>query len=155
VTESKLPSPWWFLKAAGGLGLIGLSSWAMIEGRAQPLPDGPPRVVAQAAVLLGAGVELWHFFLLKRGAGSLAEPKALVTEGGLLSFVRHPMYLGDLLWMAGMLLLHVSLASFAAAALGTIGLLGQVRHEEGLLAARFPDEHAAWVERSWLLFPPL
>ena len=75
---------------------------------------------------------------------------------GVFRFVRHPIYLGELLLYAGLLTLSLSLAA-AVVWLVTISFLHYLsRYEERLLLARFGEayrqymrEVPMWLPRLW------
>ena len=145
-------SIWWAGKIAAGLALVLLPFVSLIfDG---PAPVIPPRLGFGASMgALGSLVHLAHYVLLRRKAGPLGRPRQLVTEGGLLPFVRHPMYLGDGVAILGFGLLWPSALALAIAGLGLGCVLLQALREDRQLARDFPDAHAAWKERSRLLVP--
>lgn len=104
-------------------------------------------------VAAAGGIYIWNYAVLKRGTADLERPAMLVDRGALFEVVRHPMYLADLVWTAGLALTvggwlaTVLCAGFAAATVLT------ARHEDTALASRFPEAHAAWRCRTWLLVP--
>ena len=79
-----------------------------------------------------------------------------VMRDGVFRFVRHPIYLGELLLYAGLLTLSLSLAA-AVVWLVAIGFLHYLsRYEERLLLARFGEtyrqymrEVPMWLPRLW------
>jgi protein-S-isoprenylcysteine O-methyltransferase Ste14 len=144
-------SVWWALKVGVGLALVLQPPVAMA---ADLPPLIPPRLDLGAGVAaVGCLVHLGHYVLLRRRAGDLDRPRGLVTEGGLLPWVRHPMYSGDGLAMLGFLLLWPTVLALGLTAVGWLAVVQQARREDAQLAGAFPDAHAAWKRRSRLLVP--
>jgi protein-S-isoprenylcysteine O-methyltransferase Ste14 len=67
---------------------------------AAPYPDGMPLPVLITG-LLGYGLVLWALLVLGRRFGIAPADRGLVT-GGPYGFVRHPMYLGELILRAAL-----------------------------------------------------
>ena len=67
---------------------------------AAPYPDEMPLPVLIAG-LLGYGLALWSLLVLGRSFGIAPADRGLVT-GGPYGFVRHPMYLGELILRAAL-----------------------------------------------------
>lgn len=84
------------------------------------------------------------------------EPRAdghLVT-GGIYARLRHPIYTGMLLVIAGLFLRRPTPAIAVTGAVLIALLFAKVRYEETLLLARY-KEYAAYQARTWGLLPPL
>ena len=76
-----------------------------------------------------------------------------VIRTGVFSCVRHPIYLGEILFCAGLLALSFSIAAFTIWVL-LIGFLHFIsRHEEKLLINRFGDEYRAYMREVGMWFP--
>lgn len=145
------PTFWWSLKVLGGFALIACASARFLLDRAPSLPF--PILGAQALVLLGGGIFLLHYVLLKRCRGRLDRPPSLLTRGGLFPLVRHPMYLGDALMYLGLTLLAGSWLAVACYAMSLWALQRQAVVEDRHLASLFPEAHRRWRSRSGLLLP--
>ena len=82
--------------------------------------------------------------------------KSGVIRTGVFSFVRHPIYLSEILLYLGFLMLNVSLAAGVVWVIG-IGFFHYIsRYEEKLLLARFGEEYKhymaevpMWIPRLW------
>jgi protein-S-isoprenylcysteine O-methyltransferase Ste14 len=82
--------------------------------------------------------------------------KSGVIRTGVFSFVRHPIYLSEILLYLGFLLLNTSLAAIVIWIIG-IGFLHYIsRYEEKLLLARYGEEYKRymaeipmWIPRFW------
>jgi protein-S-isoprenylcysteine O-methyltransferase Ste14 len=106
-------------------------------------------------VLLAAGVAivLWALWYLRR-AFSVVPQARTVVENGPYRFIRHPMYVGNMLTIAG---LGLIVSTPAALILSLICLSFQVaraRYEDQLLASTF-NEYGAYMSRVNAFFPRL
>jgi protein-S-isoprenylcysteine O-methyltransferase Ste14 len=78
-----------------------------------------------------------------------------VIKEGVFNYVRHPIYLGEILFYLGLLLLSISLAA-ALVWLMTIGFLHYIsRHEERLLLARFGKDYEQYMRAVPMWIPRL
>lgn len=148
-----MTSLWWLIKVLCGLALV---AWAVATalGWTPPVPRvAVPLLVAQVTVIVGALVHVVHYGILKRRAGPLEHPDHLVTDAGLFRFVRHPMYLGDLICYAGLAALAGDAIALSLLAVGTVALVAQARHEDAALRTLFPQTFEAWHVRTRLLLP--
>jgi protein-S-isoprenylcysteine O-methyltransferase Ste14 len=77
--------------------------------------------------------------------GEQRETPRVIREG-VFSWVRHPIYLGEVLLYLGLLMLSLSVAAIAVwlAGLGFLHIIA--RFEEQLLVARFGDEYRCYME---------
>ena len=113
--------------------------------------DGVPlltRLVLAAALLVAA------ILLVRAGhtvIGHDDEQRGLVTTGAF-RYVRHPLYLGSMLFYLGLLLATFSLASLGVFVVIVIFYNHIAGYEERLLEERFGEEYARYRERSgrWL-----
>jgi protein-S-isoprenylcysteine O-methyltransferase Ste14 len=155
TAERSQPAPrfWWRIKVAAGAALIALLCSHFLLGFPQALL-GVPRWLAQAVVLTGGAITLWHHRILVRGRGG-DNPGELVEGGGLYRLIRHPMYLGDCLLYIGMGLLVPSLVSTVLVVIGCAALITQAKAEDRYLANRFGESFSSWQQRSGLLLPGL
>ena len=121
-----------------------------------PLLDGgtsAPSVLVVANAMILAGL-LWSVVSLRtldRSFSILPQARALV-EHGPYRFVRHPLYLGELVAIAGIALARFSIP--AAMAVVVLAVLQGVRivREEAVLEATLP-EYAAYRARTARLVP--
>jgi len=78
-----------------------------------------------------------------------------VIRRGPFRFVRHPIYLSEILMYSGLTILNVSLAA-AVVLVIAIGFLHFIsRHEERLLLARFGDEYRQYMKDVPMWLPGL
>ncbi len=82
----------------------------------------------------------------------IVEDQRLVTDG-VYRFVRHPLYLGDLLRNYGFVLFFSSLYGFLFMVLANIFLLARIGMEEDMLIGAFGEEYREYMRRTWRLMP--
>ncbi|HVT99101.1 MAG TPA: isoprenylcysteine carboxylmethyltransferase family protein [Acidobacteriaceae bacterium] len=104
-------------------------------------------------VLCGTSFALWAVFYLGRSVSLMAEARKLVT-GGPYRFVRHPLYLGEQISIAGVLLPYLSPIAAFVFAVQIAFQFYRMRCEEEILAATFP-EYADYAKRTWRVLPGL
>lgn len=150
---------WWLLKIIGMLNLIACAALVALVPSFQALinfielPFWLTRWVAQACVLLGAVISLWHFGLLKRDNHNLEEPQALVKDRGLFKYLRHPMYAGDMLMATGFWLIAPALITIPILLITCFALYKQACVEDAYLQSRFAAVFTQWQASSYLLWP--
>lgn len=149
--ETRLPPPLVML-------LLGLA--ASVAALRLPAFGFPvPWITPVAVALIGAGVVLnvWPKFAFRR-AGTTVNPLApasttrLVTSG-IYRYTRNPMYLGHAVILLGWTLaLQHAVVLVAVPVFVAYVTRFQIRAEERVLAARFPDDYAAFRARTrrWL-----
>lgn len=104
-------------------------------------------------VLLIGGIvfAIWALLVLGRSISLLPEARRLVTKGPY-AFVRHPLYLGEMVAVAGIALQHLS--AWALLLLGLIWAfqLQRMKYEELVLSRSFP-EYRDYMARTARLVP--
>jgi protein-S-isoprenylcysteine O-methyltransferase Ste14 len=113
-----------------------------------------PRVTASRVLLYGVFwwmtgatcLTIWGLWTLRRAFSITVEARALVT-GGPYRFVRHPVYLGELLSAAGVALLRFSPVNCLLLVLFIALQLLRSRWEEAKLSRSFPG-YASYAARS-------
>lgn len=144
-------SIWWWLKLGLNSSLILLVICLGFTGRMVVSSSG--FIFGQLLVILGAVINLYHYAILKRAAGGLQHPGQLVTRGGLLPWVRHPMYLGEMLLIIGLVLMAWHWIALLLALCSIIFMVILCRSEDDAMGRLFPDEHAIWKKKSRMLIP--
>lgn len=144
----------WRLKVMCGAVLILLMADALIWRNLDAF-FALPTIFAQALVLLGGGSVIYHYHLLQRQAGDMKHPRALACKGGLFRFLRHPMYLSDMVMYLGFLCFSVSFAGLIVYGLAVVSLVRQAQIEDENLRLQFSDDFLPWAKRTGLLFPRL
>jgi protein-S-isoprenylcysteine O-methyltransferase Ste14 len=107
-------------------------------------------------LLVGIPVFIFAAYLARSGIkavfGKPQETPQVITKG-IFSIVRHPIYLGAILFYLGMVCLTLSLAS-AALLLIIIGFYRFIsRYEERLLTERFGNEYREYIKKVPMFFP--
>jgi protein-S-isoprenylcysteine O-methyltransferase Ste14 len=83
---------------------------------------------------------------------TVQENHRLVTDGPY-RYLRHPRYLGIMVFAIGLALLFRSGVALLLAAAMTAVLLWRIHDEEALLSQEFGEEWQAYVRKSWRLIP--
>ena len=105
----------------------------------------PPAVRWAGCAVFAAGLALFFAGLVQlRGF----EGRGRLVTTGLFRRLRHPMYLGFLLWLAGYPLFMNSLAALAVAPAGAAGVLVWRHFEEVRMAREFP-EYTSYKKGTW------
>lgn len=136
-----------------------MASFLMVAANMAPV--GPtlwsgPAHLAEAGVaitVVGAALALAAFVSLGRSFSVIPEARELATRG-VYRFVRHPMYLAELLMIAGVLFDQAQLTTL----IGTLVVIGlqvhRVRLEERLLRSALPSSFVEFADRtSYRLVP--
>ena len=103
--------------------------------------------------LLGLWIAIWAAVYLGRSFGVLIEVRKVVLEGAY-KWVRHPMYSGYVLFLAGFALANFSLAYFILVPLHIGLLLYRARLEEMRLAEYSPA-YAEYRKQTGFIFPKI
>lgn len=143
----------WAIKVLVGLLLVALAFLSPLVDAVPTRVFRVPLWLAQIPALIGPILHGWHYVLLRSRIPHLEQPPALVTSGGLLPWIRHPMYLGDALAMLGFTLFWPTLVSCMLLPIGLLALILQARLEDAELRRRFPQAHRQWSMRAGLLWP--
>lgn len=111
------------------------------------LPAGENRIIA--GLVIAALGQAWRIY----AAGVIYKNKRLATTGAY-SLVRHPLYLGNFLILAGFTL---ACANWAVVAVVAFFLLfyypAAIRYEDYKLQSLFGEEWQAWGTRTPAMFP--
>ena len=78
-----------------------------------------------------------------------------VIRKGVFSFVRHPIYLSEIILYLGLLVLHISLATVFIWIIAILFLHYISRYEEKLLLAKFGKEYEQYMKEVPMWFPRL
>jgi len=86
--------------------------------------------------------------------GKKAQVQGVIRKG-VFRFVRHPIYLSEIILYLGLLLINISLAAVPALIIAMFFLHYISRHEEKLLLAKYGDEYKRYMEEVPMWFPRL
>ena len=141
------------------LGAVGASLWFLPYADRREIWVWPEndtlRYVGLGCVIIGAGLRVAAMAQLGPLFSTfvaIQKEHALVT-GGLYRFVRHPIYTGSLLAVAGIFLVFRSQLVCIAFPLYCVGTLWRVHDEEQLLLEGFGEEFQKYRSCTWRLLP--
>ena len=81
--------------------------------------------------------------------------KSGVIRTGVFKFVRHPIYLSEIIFYLGLLIINLSLAAVGLWIAGILFLHYVSRHEEKLLLAKYGNEYEEYMKEVPMWFPRL
>jgi protein-S-isoprenylcysteine O-methyltransferase Ste14 len=110
------------------------------------LTGGVLRLLSRLA-LRGAGLGVMESSRLK-----VVEDQELVTDG-VYRYIRHPLYLGEVLRNHGGALALSSAYGFSVMSLATLFLHFRMDIEEGMLLKEFGEEYIQYMEETYRLVP--
>jgi protein-S-isoprenylcysteine O-methyltransferase Ste14 len=111
----------------------------------------PPHIVSLLLMIGGFAFMIWAATWLGRSISLLPEARRLVTRGPY-SVVRHPLYAGEAVAVAGMAMQYLAPWSLLLLVLQCAFQLMRLRYEERVLDKVFPD-YAAYAARTARLIP--
>lgn len=111
--------------------------------------------IGLAVDLAGIALAIWARLTLGGNWSGLITVKRghELVQRGPYAVIRHPIYTGLLVAMAGTALTIGRLSSYAGVACGLAAFLMRVRDEDALLAEEFPDAHRTYRARTKALIP--
>ena len=113
----------------------------------------PLHIASTLLILSGVVFALYAVLELGRSLSMLPEARRLVTNGPY-SMIRHPLYLGEAVALAGVTLQYFSPWALALLALQCIFQLERMKNEEIVLTRAFPD-YRDYAARTARLVPGL
>ena len=117
---------------------------ALVLALARPTPSS--LLLGLPLAVLGEAIRIW-------ASGHIEKTKTLAT-GGPYAHSRNPLYVGSLLIALGVAAACASPWVVVAVAVYFLAFYPSVMREEAaFLAARFPEEHAAWAAAVPLFWP--
>jgi protein-S-isoprenylcysteine O-methyltransferase Ste14 len=111
-----------------------------------------------SAIRLPIGVLLLLMAGYMAGSGLMiifnkkAQPRGVIRKG-VFRFVRHPIYLSEIIMYSGLLILNISLAAAFILVITILFLHYISRYEEKLLLAKFGDEYRQYMKEVPMWFP--
>ena len=146
------PVFWWNTKVVCGGLLIALLVDGYSFGLVSLLGSGF-ELPGQMLVIIGGVAFAVHYRINRVRTRTITAPQALVREGGLYRYLRHPMYLADVVMYLGFVFMAPSVASVAIYLLAVVALYQQALVEDRFVASLFPEEHEAWSATTGLMLP--
>lgn len=83
-----------------------------------------------------------------------AQPRGVIRKG-VFRFVRHPIYVSEIIMYSGLLILNISLAAAFILVIAIFFLHYISRYEEKLLLIKFGDEYRRYMKEVPMWFPRL
>jgi protein-S-isoprenylcysteine O-methyltransferase Ste14 len=108
-------------------------------------------LVSLAFIVVGTVFAIWASLVLGRSISILPQARRLVTSGPYC-LVRHPLYLGEIVAIVGVILQHFSIWALLLAGLQFAFQLQRMKNEERVLFQVFP-EYGAYMARTARLVP--
>jgi len=144
----------WYLKVVLGFGLIAhlvLNAHYSLFDTLLSLPS----FLGQSLVLVGGASVIFHYLCLSKDLSESGAARQLITRPGLFRYVRHPMYLSDMIMYSGLVVLDCTLVAVILWLLSLFALYQQAKTEDCQMSKEFPGAHAQWKKRTGLLLPGL
>jgi protein-S-isoprenylcysteine O-methyltransferase Ste14 len=148
----------WVLIAFAVLGLLGGFLPAYTDRHEFWTIDGDvTRWLGVALYAVGGALRIWPVYVLgNRFSGLVAiQPGHTLVTDGIYGIIRHPSYLGALIYFLGWGLAFRSGVGVLLTLLMFLPLLARIHAEERLLREQFGDEYAAYCARTSRLIPRL
>lgn len=101
--------------------------------------------------VLGIGISITAIATLGRGFGIIAANRQIQTRG-LYRFIRHPLYTGEALWFAALVLQNLSTLNIALFVVQSACQIKRIRDEEALLQ-RDPDYATYMTQTRYRIIP--
>lgn len=142
------PSPW--LSSTSNRTFV---AWPLVLFAVEAaLQQGFPAIRPWALPLLAWGYLQYRLvgnYRARLGGGGpgISVPPERIVEAGPYRWVRNPMYLGHLIFLAGLALLLASWAGAAVLAFHVVWFDRRVREDEARLAALFGDPYREYCRR--------
>ena len=111
----------------------------------------PASAVAVFLAIIGYAISLWGIAYLRRSFALMVAVREVVS-GGPYAYVRHPMYLGYIFELAGLVLASFSTGMFIAAAGFLALMVVRARLEEARIIEACPA-YRDYMQRTGFLFP--
>jgi protein-S-isoprenylcysteine O-methyltransferase Ste14 len=134
--------------------LAGEFSWWGMNERIWPYSQ-PMLLLAYALTLAGLAILIWARWSLGRNWSAIVtfrEQHELVQHGPY-RFVRHPIYTGMMLMVAGTAAVLGNLAGLLSVVICFLGHWWKLRREEALLTKHFPGTYPQYMSRTKAIIP--
>jgi protein-S-isoprenylcysteine O-methyltransferase Ste14 len=107
-------------------------------------------LLASLVTISGIAIAIYSLSMLGRSFSIIPQARKLVQTGPY-KFVRHPVYLGELISILGVVLARLSIVAIALYCLLTALLIYRALQEEKLLAGIFPEYDTHFLRRARLI----
>ncbi len=111
-------------------------------------PDAEPPAAALLLCTTGVALALWGLSALRGNFSIMAEGRALITNGPY-RWLRHPIYLGEIITLAGLVWLSPHAITILGAAAIAAGQLWRAAIEERKLQQCFGEKFLDYRRKSW------
>lgn len=163
-----LRAPW---TATGGIDSyqVGLDHWQLVAFESVMVlapfcdqrdlgtfPDSTPlRYAGLVLYALGQAWTLWTILAPGRPYGVQGEvpPDRRLTRAGPYRLIRHPRYIGSLLWTLGVALIFRAWTGVFIVALLAVIILRRIREVEAAWEEAFGNDWVGYCEHTWRLIP--
>ncbi|HEY7297155.1 MAG TPA: protein-S-isoprenylcysteine O-methyltransferase [Xanthobacteraceae bacterium] len=151
----------WIIRAVGtlGLGILPLLYVITKFPRFATYPFFPPFAIVGSAMF---ALALWCIYRSLHDLGRAFSPSLEIRDrhqlvtAGIYRHIRHPMYLGFLLWAIAQLLLLPNWVVGAAGLAGwTVFFVSRVGREERMLLDEFGNQYEEYIARTYRVLPGL
>ena len=147
------------LAAIAAFVLLNYRLWIPLPLNPSPAISATLRVIGLAAFLAGLFLVLWARWALgamygvSTSSATQLHVKHRLIQQGPYALVRHPMYLGYWLVLAGVMLVYRTWPPLALLAICVPSFYRRARREEAALATTFGDEWRAYAARTKFVIP--
>ena len=117
-------------------------------------PKVPNYIQVPLAILIWAAGATLAYRGMRMVFGSKNRSPGVISSG-VFSIVRHPIYLGAILFYLGMVVISLSIASAALFVIIVAFYISIARYEEKILTREFGDAYIQYRQRTGMLFPKL
>ena len=115
-------------------------------------PSHAPPAAAVVTCCVGIVLALWGLLYLRGNFSIMVEGRGLVTTGPY-RLVRHPIYLGEIITLLGLIWMSPHAITIAGAAVIILGQLWRAWLEERKLHRLFGAQYHEYCRRSWWFHP--
>lgn len=132
-----------------------LGAFATVTFVALPPIEVSPelRIASDVLVIVGFSLCVWCLWWLGRSFSVMAQARRLVT-GGPYRYVRHPLYVCEVVALAGIILRNPTWPAFVIAAVALLFQYLRIKNEENVLRGTFP-EYNDYARSTPMLVPTL
>ncbi len=131
---------------------IQLSSLLFIFVTGHVVAESPHGMLVEAAGIFFGLLAIYYMKLGNFRITPLIQEKGILVENGPYHYIRHPMYLAQIVAVAPLVVDYFSFARLAVLVLLCVVLVVKTQFEERLLLAHFSG-YAAYKTKTWKMIP--